>query len=297
MIAHLCAGEYFPSIPLSAALGRPVAEQDRLADVVVASAPPVAGSREAWMFADWDEYLLAPRDLPPYAAAPGTDMPEIFHLAVRLHPADRALRPLEWTEIAERLARAAGLTVPGVEQACRWVALQAQPGRLDLVANLIRGDGIWAPQPHPLPRALRQECRRLEADLGLVPAQPQGGCRPLTAKQPGPRPAPQQRPADQSPPAVAARLATLVCQLTDEATGPLAAVRGMVEQTAYQLAELPHAYGPEAGHRLEWIARRLHGIQQDLDATAAGLPGHQQRADTAARLPLQPPAAPSPHCR
>ncbi|MVO90302.1 relaxase/mobilization nuclease [Streptomyces sp. p1417] len=291
MIARLYEGESFPSIALSAALGRPIAEQDVLADVVAASAPldsgGAAGSREAWRFADWQEYLLAPRDLHPHAAAPGADEPEIFHLAVRLHAADRTLRPPEWSEIAERLARAAGLTVPGAKQACRWVALQARPGRLVLVANLIRGDGGWARQPYPLREALRGECRRIEADLGLVSAQPHGGRRPLTA----------ERPADQSPPAVAARLATLVVQLADEATGPLAAVRGMVEQTAYQLAELPHAYGPEAGHRLEWIARRLHGIQQDLDATAAGLPGHRQRAGTAARRPLQPPAASSPRCR
>ncbi|WP_030359151.1 hypothetical protein [Streptomyces alboflavus] len=296
MIAHVLEAEHFPSLPLSVALGRPVAEQDVLGEVVVAHSHTehsyAQGSPQEWMFADWEDHLLEPVSLHPYAAGPGANAPEIFHLAVRLHPTDRALHPSEWAEIAQRLAHVTGLTVPGTEQTCRWVALQAQPGRLDIIANLIRSDGVWARQPHLLHRALMDECRRIEDDLGLVPAQPRQG-RPLTAMLPAARPALPRATEDQSPPFVAAQLATLMCQLADETNGPIASVRGLVEQAAHRLEELPHAYGPDAGHRLEWIARRLYGIQQDLEAIAADLPGGNQRAAMAPRVPAAPLGAPA----
>ncbi|ALO96691.1 hypothetical protein SHL15_5627 [Streptomyces hygroscopicus subsp. limoneus] len=296
MIAYIHAAEFFPSIPLSAALDRPIAEQDVLGDLVVASAPLDAsvaeGGPQEWMFADWEEYLIAPQSLHPYAAGPNGNDPEIFHMAVRLHPADRELHRPEWAEIAQRLTRVAGLAPAGDEHACRWVALQARPGRLDVIANLIRDDGAWARQPYPLARALMEECRRIEADLGLVPAQSQGG-RPLTADLPAQCPALPGTVADQSPPAVAAQLATLMCQLADETNGPIASVRSLVEQAAHRLEELPHSYGPDAAHRLELLARRLYGIQQDLEATAADLPGASQRAAHATRPPAAPGAMPA----
>ncbi|MEV5979659.1 hypothetical protein [Streptomyces sp. NPDC052114] len=296
MIPYIHEAEFFPSIPLSAALAHPVAEQDVLGDLVVASAPldssVAEGGPKEWMFADGEEYLLAPQSLHPYAAGPNANDPEIFHMAVRLHPADRELRPPEWAEIAQRLSRVAGLAPAGDEQACRWVALQARPGRLDVIGNLIRGDGAWARQPYPLARALMEESRRIEVDLGLVPAQPHGG-RPLTARLPAQRPALQRPVADQSPPAVAAQLAMLMCQLADETNGPIASVRGLVEQAAYRLEELPHSYGPAAGHRMEWIARRLYGIQRDLEATAADLPGASQRAALVTYAPAAPRPAPA----
>ncbi|MEU1149419.1 hypothetical protein ACFYO9_38375 [Streptomyces sp. NPDC005863] len=296
MIPYIQEAEFSPSIPLTAALDHPIAEQDVLGDLVVASAPldssVAEGSSQEWMFADWEEYLLAPQSPHPYAAGPNANDPEIFHMTVRLHPADRELSTPEWAEIAQRLSRIAGLAPSGDEQACRWVALQARPGRLDAIANLIRGDGVWARQPYPLVRALMEECRRIEADLSLVPAQPQGG-RPLTARLPPQRPALPRPVAGQAPPAAAAQLATLMCQLADENTGPIASVRGLVEQAAHQLEELPHSYGPEAGHRLEWIARRLYGIQQDLKVTAADLPGANQRAALTTRAPAAPHPAPA----
>lgn len=202
MIPYIHPAEFFPSIPLSAALDRPVAEQDVLGDLVVASAPldssVAEGGPKEWMFADWEEYLIAPVGLHPCAAGPNVGDPEIFHMAVRLHPADRDVRPPEWAEIAQRLTRVAGLAPAGDEHACRWVALQARPGRLDVIANLIRGDGAWARQPHPLARVLMEECWRIEADLGLVPAQPHGG-RPLTVQLPAQRPLLPRAVADPSP--------------------------------------------------------------------------------------------------
>ncbi|MEU4347032.1 hypothetical protein [Streptomyces sp. NPDC023838] len=296
MIPYIHEAEFFPSFPLSAALGHEMNEQDVLGDLVVASAPLdssiAAGGPQAWRFADWEEYLLAPRDLHPYAAGPNANDPEIFHVAVRLHPADRDLRPPEWAEIAQRLTRVTGLAPAGDERACRWVALQARPGRLDVIANLIRADGAWARQPWPLQEVLRTECHLIEGDLGLVPAQPHRG-RPLPAHLLAQRPALPRTVADHSPPAVAAQLATLMCQLADETNGPIASVRGLVEQAAHRLEELPHAYGPDAAHRLEWIARRLHGIQQDLETTAADLPGAGQRAALVSITPPAPHSAPA----
>jgi hypothetical protein len=62
----------------------------------------------------------------------------IWHAAVRLHPDDRDLIGPEWSEIAHRIARAAGIQHPGDKHGCRWIAIQAQPGRLDLLVNLVR---------------------------------------------------------------------------------------------------------------------------------------------------------------
>ncbi|MFD5128960.1 hypothetical protein [Streptomyces olindensis] len=67
------------------------------------------------------------------------------------------------------------------------------------------------------------------------------------------------------------QLATVLAQLADEQSGPLATVRGLIEHSAHRLARQPGAVGPHTAHRLELIARRLHGIQQDLDATTARL--------------------------
>ncbi|WP_307169458.1 hypothetical protein [Streptomyces sp. B3I7] len=84
-------------------------------------------------------------------------------------------------------------------------------------------------------------------------------------------------------------LAGLLRQLADENTGPLATVRGLVEHAAHRLDRLPHAYGPDAGHQLELIARRLHGIQQDLDATAAALPATARPVPLSTRTTAVPP--------
>ncbi|MFG3282113.1 hypothetical protein [Streptomyces sp. NPDC048111] len=300
MIPHIVGEQLFPAIALSSAMGIPVAEQDVLGDAVVAHAPldptVAEGGPQEWMFADWEDYLQAPRDLHPHADGPTGMGPEIFHMAVRLHPADRALRRPEWQRIAQRLTHVAGLAPTRDEHACRWVALQARPGRLDVIANRIRGDGTWAQQPRLLARTLSEECRRIETDLGLVPAQSHGG-RPSTARLPAQRPALPRPTPDQSPPAVAAQVATLMHQLADETNGPIASVRGLIEQAAHRLDDLPHAYGPHVAHQLEWIAGRLYGIQQDLDTTTADLPGASQRATARSVTPPAPRSTPPRHSR
>lgn len=161
--------------------------------------------------------------------------------------------------------------------------MQAQTGRLDLIANLIRPDDTWTPQPHRLAQLLSNECRRIEADLGLIT--PRTGPDPAqTARFAARHTAGQDEPSVGSVEATA-QLGQLLKRLADENTGPLATVRGLVEHTAHRLDRLPHAYGPATGHQLELIARRLHGLQQDLDATAATLPTSTRTPPPVAQLP------------
>ncbi|MFC4612882.1 hypothetical protein ACFO9E_34815 [Streptomyces maoxianensis] len=72
-------------------------------------------------------------------------------------------------------------------------------------------------------------------------------------------------------PTASTQFATVLAQLADEQAGPLATVRGLVEHTAHRIARQPGAAGPVTAHRLELIARRLYGIQQDLQTTATRL--------------------------
>lgn len=243
--------------------------------------------QKTWTSAEWAEHLNASAWQHPSAASAPDDIRSIWHADVRLHPSDRVLTGPEWSEIAHRIARVAGIQRPGDDHGCRWIAVQAQPGRLDLLANLIRPDGTWTTQQHRLLALLAAEGRRIETELDL--RSPQGG---------GPDPGQTARfaqrataPAHSAPPCVAdatAQLAGLLRQLADENTGPLATVRGLIEHTAHRLDRLPHAYGPAAGHQLELIARRLHGIQQDLDATARALPAAVRPAPLAPRMSTSP---------
>ncbi|WP_338326688.1 hypothetical protein [Streptomyces lasalocidi] len=145
--------------------------------------------------------------------------------------------------------------MPGAtEHGCRWIAVHAQPGRLDLLANLIHLDGTWHTPPTDMLQRLAGEARRIEQDLNLIPA----------------RTGPTKRPAARTVPAASAQRGRPHA-LADEQAGPLATVRGLVEHTAYRIARQPGAAGTDTAHRLELIARRLHAIQQDLDTTAACL--------------------------
>lgn len=243
--------------------------------------------QKTWTPAEWAEHLDGPSWQHPDAASPQDDFLSIWHADVRLHPSDRVLTSPEWSEIAHRLARVAGIQRPGDDRGCRWIAVQAQPGRLDLLANLVRPDGTWTPQHHRLPALLAVECRRIETELDL--RSPQGG-------DPGPEQTARfaqcaAAPANGPSPSAAdatAQLAGLLGQLADENTGPLATVRGLVEHTAHRLARLPHTYGPAAGHQLELIARRLYGIRQDLDATARALPSATRPAPPSTRMATDP---------
>ncbi len=262
MIPRLHARSRSPREPLAEALGRPLSPNEGLTEYTVVAHWPGLDyytpddEQRTWTSIDWAEHLEGPYLEHPFAASADDDRRAILHLDVRLHPDDRELTGPEWSETAHRLARAAGIEVPGAaEHGWRWIAVQAQPGRLDLLANLIHLDGTWRTPPADILPRLSDQARRIEQDLNLIPA----------------RTGPTKRPVARTVPTASAQLAGVLTQLADEQAGPLATVRGLVEHTAHRIARQPGATSTDTAHRLELIARRLHAIQQDLDTTAAHL--------------------------
>ena len=262
MIPRLHERTHSPSDPLTEALGRPLSANEGLTEYTVVAHWPGLDyytpddEQRSWTSVQWAEHLEDPYLKHPFSVSPDDDRRAILHLDIRLHPDDRELTGPEWSEAAHRFARAAGVEVPGAaEHGWRWIAVQAQPGRLDLIANLIHLDGTWRTPPAGILQRLAAEARRIEQDLNLIPVR-----TGLTT-----------RSAARTVPAASAQLAGVLSQLADEQAGPLATVRGLVEHTAYRIARQPGAAGTDTAHRLELIARRLHAIQQDLDTTAAHL--------------------------
>lgn len=261
MIPRLHERTHTPHDPLAEALGRPVSPNEGLTEYTVVAHWPgldyftLDDEQKTWTSVQWAEHLEDPYLEHPFAASPDDDRRAILHIDVRLHPDDRELTGPEWAETAHRLARVAGIEIPGKEHGCRWIAVQAQPGRLDLIANLIHLDGAWHASPTDILRRLSDEARRIERDLHLLPV----------------RTGSAARPAIRTAPTASAQFASVLAQLADEQAGPLATVRGLVEHTAHRIARQPGAAGTDTAHRLELIARRLHAVQHDLDSTAAQL--------------------------
>jgi hypothetical protein len=258
VIPRLHERTHRPHDPLEAALGRPVSPNEGLTEHTIVAHWPgldyftLDDEQRIWTSVQWAEHLEDPYLEHPFAASLDDDRRAILHLDIRLHPDDRELTGPEWAEVAQRLARAADIEIPGKEHGCRWIAVQAQPGRLDLIANLIHLDGAWHAPPADKLRRLAQEARRIEQDLHLIPV----------------RSDPPSRPAVRAALTASAQLATILTQLADEQAGPLAAVRGLVDHTSHRIARQPGAADTDTAHRLELIARRLYAIQQDLDTTA-----------------------------
>ncbi|MFF8447691.1 relaxase/mobilization nuclease [Streptomyces leeuwenhoekii] len=253
MIPCLHARSHSPRDPLAEALGRPLSPDEGLTEYTVVAHWPgldyytLDDEQRTWTSVQWAEHLEDPYLEHPFSAGPDDDRRAILHLEIRLHPDDRELTGPEWAETAHRFARAAGIEVPGAaERGWRWIAVQAQPGRLDLIANLIHLDGTWRTPPADILRRLADEARRIEQDLNLVPA-----------------------PAVRTAPTASAQLASVLSQLADEQSGPLATVRGLVGHMAHQFAGQAGTAGLEAAYRLELIAHRIRGIQQELGATAS----------------------------
>ncbi|MFD5111684.1 relaxase/mobilization nuclease [Streptomyces sp. NPDC058391] len=258
MIPRVNERSHTPHDPLSEALGRTVPfEGGPTERAVVAYWPGLDAStlddeQATWTAAQWAEHLEGPLLEHPFASSPQGDRRAIFHLDARLHPKDRELTGAEWAEAAHRLARAAHVETPGGKNGCHWIAVQGRPGRLDLIANLVRIDGAWQPQPRDLLKRLSDESRRIEEDLLLTPvptdSPPRAGARAV--------------------PRASTQFATVLAQLAGERSGPLATVRCLVEHTAHRIGRQPSAGGPDTAHGLELIARRPHGTQQDLDTAA-----------------------------
>ncbi|WP_420036024.1 hypothetical protein ACN2WE_30810 [Streptomyces sp. cg28] len=276
--------------PLLEALGAPFDERGTLIDrYVIAQWPGLNDHKlfrtREWRSIEYIEHLEGPGFQHPETTSSEADRRPIWHADVRLHPDDRALSGAEWSEIAHRVIRAAGLHSTTNRPEFRWLAVQAQSGRLHVVANLIRSDGTWAAMPPGQVSRLADESRCLESDLGLIshrtgpdPQQPARQARFLLP-----------RVDDASAADTASHPAVLLQQLAEERTGPLATVRGLIQHAAHHLEELPDAHSRDSAHQLEMIARRLHGIQQSLESLATALP-------PAARTNLAGPtsAAPAP---
>ncbi|SEO73544.1 hypothetical protein SAMN05216267_103930 [Actinacidiphila rubida] len=272
---------------LAEALGRPISHLKGLtAHAVAAHWPDLdflapAQERTSWTYAGWAELLNEP-NLQHHPAGPHDGHHAIWHSDIRLHHSDRILTRPEWSETAHRLARAAGIHTPGGIHNCRWIAVQAQPGRLGLIANLIRPDHTWTRQPPQVGRALNDQCRSIERDLALISPLPhpdQAHTARLATRSTTAR---HEDPAGSAE--TAAETGRLIRTLADE-NGPLADVRHLVEHAAHRL-DGPRGFdGPAAGHRLEWIARRVHGIQEDLRGIADTIPNSANEFRRAAAAP------------
>ncbi len=276
MIAKLHGRGISSTDALAEALGRPVSDQEGLTTegTVIAYWSLLdyyTDESRIWTSVEWAQHLDDPNWQHPFAASPQGDRRAILHVSVHLHPDDRELTSAEWAEVGHRLARVTGIAQPGDEQACRWIAIRDQSHRLDLLANLIREDGNWAAMPAQVLHVLAAECRRVEADLGLLSPRDH---------HVGPF---QQHTSAMAQTASDMLDAGRVAHLSDEANRHLAAARRLVEKAAQQLGTSP-SNGPGLAHQLEWIAHRAHALESDLaEITPAGGP--------AARLPAGLPSA------
>lgn len=284
MIIHLHRSLGDAADALAEALGRPLSRDEGLtadeAGTVVAHWDQLDRYTEEelyWTTPEWAAHLAEPLREHPFVSAPDGSRTAILHLSVRLHPKDRELSAAEWSEIGNRLARAAGIAPPGDAWACRWIAVRDKPDRMDLIGNLIRLDGTWAATPRRLADVLQKEARRIEADLLLRAGHPRAE---KAASSTGPSVAlPRTVTATSS-------LAGILNQLAAEEAGPVAAVRQLVEQVGRQAAALPGHETAAAGRDLFWASRRLYGVQEQLGEIAARL--------APAQAPPSPVALPAP---
>ncbi|MEW2583015.1 hypothetical protein [Streptomyces virginiae] len=238
---------------------------------------------ETWSSATWAGHLADPSLEHPLASGPDGDRRAILHVTAHMHPLDRELNQAEWSEIGHRIARVTGIATPGDDGAGRWIAVQGQPGRLDVIANLIRLDGTWSAQPRRLLQTLVAEAREIEADLLLY-----SSLRRDSAHQ-GPAPVLEHVVSPRVPTATGP-LAGILRQLAAEQSGPIAAVRQLVEDVGRQAAALPDNQTEAAAKDLFWAARRLYGLQEQLGEIASRL---QPPAAPAALAPARPVQAPA----
>ncbi|WP_314245657.1 MULTISPECIES: relaxase/mobilization nuclease [unclassified Streptomyces] len=239
---------------------------------------------ETWSSTTWADHLAGPSLEHPLASGPDGDRRAILHVTAHMHPLDRELNHAEWSEIGYRIARVAGIAPPGDDQACQWIAVQAQPGRLDVIANLIRLDGTWSAQPRRLLQTLVAEARSLEADLLLHSSHRQDS--PRRDRAPG-----LEHVASPRVPTATGPLAGILRQLAAEQSGPISTVRQLVEEVGRQAATLPGDQTEAAARDLFWTARRLYGLQEQLGEIASRLQPSEPSAALAPTRPVQAPAA------
>jgi Relaxase/Mobilisation nuclease domain len=130
---------------------------------------------------DWQQLLERGGHLPPnapswarmyrYDAKAGAVVLRpgyVWHCPVRLHPDDPTLSDEQWQMIAERLMHAVGITQAG----CRWIAVRHADDHIHLMATLVSETTGKRFHPYRDYPKLREECRQLERELGLVETAP-----------------------------------------------------------------------------------------------------------------------------
>ncbi|MFI2210456.1 relaxase/mobilization nuclease domain-containing protein [Streptomyces sp. NPDC020141] len=90
----------------------------------------------------------------------------VWHCPVRAAPEDRHLSDAEWGEIAQRIVEAAGITPPGDDLACRWIAVRHADDHIHILATTVREDGR-RPKLHDSGIRVGDACRQIEKDYGL----------------------------------------------------------------------------------------------------------------------------------
>ncbi|MEU5162292.1 hypothetical protein AB0G74_22175 [Streptomyces sp. NPDC020875] len=185
MIACLWGRSLSAYLPVEEALGRAASDSGSVHESVVAYWDRLGdytqGEERLWTSVDWINHLDDPTFEWPFASDEKGVREPVFHLTAELHPADRELESAEWATIAHRLAITVGLAPPLDDQGCQWVAFQARPRRLDLLANLIRLDGAWQRLPPDPLRAALSQIRQVQRDFGLTGAHPAPPPVPPTA--------------------------------------------------------------------------------------------------------------------
>jgi hypothetical protein len=166
-------GERIEPGPFDLDLGPLTATMQELAEAAglpVSNPPPITP--------EWTDWLRSGRALPlgapawvrqyrydPKKQAVVQRAGYVWHCPVRLHPTDRTLTDQEWEHVAARLMRATGIQQAG----CRWVAVRHADDHIHLVATLVSEYTGKRFYPRNDYVRLREECRGLEREYGLVP--------------------------------------------------------------------------------------------------------------------------------
>jgi hypothetical protein len=205
------------------------------------------GDFQDWTTAQWADFLDAPLSEHPSATGAEGDRRAVFHLHLALGHDESLLDTDQWTYAAHTVLSSLGLSRHDGNSNHRWVALRTTPRHLHLIANLIAEDGTWAALPEPLLLHMRDQVRNLVDTFNQRKAPDSAGSGTPTAALPT-----QHSLLDQ------------IGWITDEACGPLAEVGRQIEQAAKSAAASPELHRADADGHLERIARRLHGIREDL---------------------------------
>ncbi|MFJ5984442.1 relaxase/mobilization nuclease domain-containing protein [Lentzea sp. NPDC092896] len=135
-------------------LSNPPALTDEWREHLLSGAPPRADAPE-WL----TQYQYDPRK-----RAVVLRQGYVWHCPVRLHPDDPVLSDAQWEHIAKRLMKAVGIH----DEGCRWIAVRHADDHIHLMATLVSERTGKRVYPFRDFVALREECRELERELGLV---------------------------------------------------------------------------------------------------------------------------------